>query len=184
MSRTVTITQAKLRDLLASITHATPLGVIALTDARPRRKGCPFTEVRKLVRLNVMTGASFEASVQRKGNETFTAGERQWGTRVGPSLAHHVTASGEECWYLVGHVNSLIKPRPVYLVPQPRPRGGTILTAVPKDRVAPWLPPDRTDEEAARQGLPDGTAPVRYRNWRLDNIMAITFNGTRYRIRQ
>lgn len=182
--RTQTITVAQLRELLGAITHATPLGLIALTDARLRRTSCPFVYGRKLVKLNVMTGADYEASVQRKGNETFTARDRQWGTRVGPSLAHHVDRNGQEHWYLVGHVNSLMRPRPLYLVPQPRPKGGTILTAVPKAKLAQWLPADRMDEEAARQGLPDGTKPVVYRNWRLDSIMSLTLNGVRYRVRQ
>lgn len=182
-----TITTTELATLLGSITHATPIGLTALTTVKAKRTGNPYVSLHKLVKLNVMTGASYEASVQRKQAAAgaadpaapFEAAARQWGERIGPAL---VRGEGGQL-YLAAHVNTLIKPRPLYLVPQPRPRGGTILTAIAKARIAPWLPADRTAEVAAHQGLPEGVAPVQYRNWKLESIVALTLGGRRYRVR-
>lgn len=173
-----TIDQAKLLALLSRIRHATPVGLIALTDARPRKTGLPYSEVRKLTRLNAMIGTVHEDAVRRQQERegqpaTFVASPRAWGTRVGdtPLVEHR----GQ--FYLSAQMNPLNRPRPLYLVPKARGKR-TILTAVPKEAVAPWLPPER--DEGASQGV---DRPVTHREFRLDSIVSLTLNGEHYRVR-
>jgi hypothetical protein len=178
-----TITLHRLKTILENLTHATPVGVIALTTADCRAKGPtgpnPWGKdgVKKLTRLNAMIGTDHELSIQRQqareGQEAdFLAAPRSWGVRIGPGLVEH---RGQ--YYLPLQLSPVNAVRPLYLVP--RERGAkTILTAVPKEIVAPWLSPAR--DERVYQGV---VRPVVRRDLRLDSIVSITLGGEKYRIR-
>lgn len=178
-----TIDLARLREVLAAVKGATPIGFVALTDARAKVTGNPYGKggIRKLTTINAMTGTDFEASVrrqQRREDQTpsFEAGERQWGTRVSAALVEK-----DGSFYLAAQVNPLHKAKPLYLVAKQR-GARTVLTAVPKSAVEQWLPADRTADEAYHQG--DIARPVIYRNWRLDSLVSLSIAGKRYRIRR
>ncbi len=172
-----TVTLNTLRDLLAKVTHATPVGLVAMTTPDLRVTGNPYPKgaVKKLTRLNVMVGARHESSVQRQqareGQEpTFVAAPRKWGVHISPAL---VTHKGE--FFLSAQMNPLNRPRPIYLVPKGK---RNTLTMVSKETLAPWLP-ERKDERES-QGV---VRTVEHRDFRLDSIISLTMNGEQYRVR-
>lgn len=179
MSRIRTIRLAALRELLGRITHATPVGITALTTPDLRRKDNPWAKgaVKKWTRFNAMVGARHQEAVQRQqtreGHEpTFQAAPRQWGVHVTPALVEH-----KGSYYLSAQLNPLNRPRPIYLAPKVRGRH-TILTAIPKSAVAPWLPPERDEREG--QGV---ERAVEHRDIRLDSIVQLSINGESLRVR-
>jgi len=175
-----TITRQRLRELLANVNHATPVGFIALTDANARKTGNPFGRVFSLTKVNAFVGADYEASVNRRREKegilaAFQASSRANGTeRLGPALARKIV-NGEERFYLPAQIQHS-RP-PLYLVNRPHGLGRTILAAIPKDRVAPFLPSPRT---LTNQGV---AQPVVYRDYALSSITRINIDGQTYRVR-
>ncbi|MDE2105876.1 MAG: hypothetical protein KGL39_52120 [Patescibacteria group bacterium] len=167
-----TISVNQLRDALMGISHAMPLNISALVDARPRKTGNPFAAVAKLSVVNGVTGFDYEASVNRQlGREEketdFSAAARSWGKVVSPALVEN---KGE--YYLRLKVESTRKP--VYLTKRTA-RNAWIVTA--KETVAPYLPPAT---HATNQGT---DKEIVYRNYKLGSLVALSMNGERYRIR-
>lgn len=171
-SVTQSITRAQLADILRNVKGATPLTISALVDTKARKTDNPFAAILKLSKVNGMTGADYEASVNRqlaregKDQLSFSANERKWGERIGPALVQN----GEKL-YLVIQPRSTGKP--VYMGHRP----GLPLCVVPKEKIADFLPPAR---KAQNQGT---EKEVVYRNYSLDSITAISIGGKRYRVR-
>ena len=175
-----TITRRKLADILASVDHAIPLGFIALTDADAKKTDNPYGRILKLTRINAFAGADYTRSVNRalvkEGKEpTFVAkGRANQTERISPCLARKVV-DGEDRFYLPVQIRHARKP--LYLVQRARGLGRTMLTAVSKEQVEPFLPVSR---QPAQGGV---ESPVVYRDFRLDSITQISLNGEQYRIR-
>jgi hypothetical protein len=171
-SPTQTINQTQLAEILRSVKGATPLTISALVDARARKTGNPFAKVLKLSKVNGMTGADYEKSVNRqldregKGQLSFTANERKWGERIGPALVEK-----EGKLYLVIHPQRTASP--VYFGQNP----GKLLKAVAKETIAAFLP---APKPAANQGT---DKEIVYRNYSLENITALSLGGKTYRVR-
>lgn len=186
--RAKTVTVAQLATILGAVSGATPFSATTLTDAKAKKTANPYGTIRKLTRINGFTGTIYENAVNRQmareGNAdsvpAFEAQPRAWGVRVAPALVSH-----KDAFYLPAQLNPTLKPKPLYLVekaPSPsNPTAPVRLVAVPKDRIAPWLPADRSTEVAAAQGL---ERPVTYRDYALSSIVSLSLNGTRYRVRQ
>ncbi len=174
-----TVSLHTLRDLLANVRGATPISLLTVTDARLKVKGNPYAplgSVYKVCRVNAMANTDHESAVNRQQvrehtEPGFQAGERSWGTRHGCLVEH----KGE--YYLpvqIRHVS-----RPIYVAPTMR--GINVrLVPVAKEVIAPFLPPDRREQEAARQGV---EAPVVRRDYKLSSIVAASIGGQRYRVR-
>jgi hypothetical protein len=168
-----TIDLQKLRELLAGVNCARPINISALVDARARKTGNPFAAISKLSVVNGFTGFDYESSVNRQlGREEketdFSAQARKWGVRVSPALVEN---HGD--FYLVLKVERTRKP--VYLTKR-NPAMPWLIT--PKETVAPYLPPSRP---ALNQGT---DKEIVYRNYKLENLVSVSLNGERYRIRQ
>lgn len=181
---TKTVTLTELVNILGAVIHATPIGFVALTDARLKKMGCPYPDgVRKWTKVSAFTGSQYEVSVNRRlvkeGNgdaPAFEAKERQWGSRISPALISRLDEkSGEVRFYLPAQIQRCSKP--IYLVPTGE---SNRLRAVPKSTLAPWLPKDRTPETAAAQGV---TKAVVYRDYALTSLVSVNIGGRKYRIR-
>jgi hypothetical protein len=170
-SPTQTINQAQLMEILRDVKGATPLTISALVDARARKTGNPFAKILKLSKVNGMTGADYEKSVNRqldregKDQLSFTANERKWGERIGPAL---VSNGGK--LYLVIHPQRTAKP--VYFG-----QNETGLRHVSKETIAAFLP---APKPATNQGT---DKEIVYRNYSLENITALSIGGKTYRVR-
>lgn len=181
-SQTITVTPEQLGLILAKVTHAQPIGFTSLTDARARKTGNPYGQVRKLVKRQAFVGFDYETSVgnararQGMGADVpaFESKAHSWGERIADSccLLRH-PRTGE--LYLIVKVER--ECRPTYLTQQPSGVWSPVDTAL----VAPFLPMDESDVTANRQGL---DRPVVYRQYRLDSLVTLTMAGQRYRIRR
>lgn len=175
-----TVTQQRLVEILRNVTHATPVGFVALTNADAKVTANPFGTIYKLTKVNALTGCDYEGSVNRRlykeGKEPYfqASGRSNQTERIGPCLARKVV-NGEEKFYLpvqIQHVRS-----PLYLVRRPIGLGRSVLTAVSKEQVAAFLP---TPRKAAHQGT---DKEIVYRDYALQSITQMNINGERYRIR-
>jgi hypothetical protein len=133
----------------------------------------PFAVVRKLSKVNGITGANYEASVNRQqareGSEpAFEAKERAWGERVSPAL---VEDKGK--WFLA--IQPRATSKPVYFTKR---ADGEPFKHTLKTEIEAFLPPARDYGET--QGVEKA---VIYRNYSIDNIASITIDGETYRIR-
>lgn len=183
----ININLNQLRDILAGVTHAMPFSATALTDAKARKTDNPLGTIRKLTRVNGMVGAIYERAVQRQEvregatTPTFQAKERQWGERISSALIFKDSKEGGS-FYMSAQLNPSLKPKPLYLVErQTSPSARPKLVAVSREEVAPYLPPDRSKEKAASQGL---EKELVYRDYRLDSLISLSLNGQKYRVRQ
>lgn len=168
-----TITQPQFAEILRGITHALPISFSALVDARARKTGNPFGEIRKISRVQAFTGFDYENSVNRqldregKTQLEFTAKERSWGQRISPAL---VEKDGK--LYLVAKIQRADKP--VYLH---KSKQG-FWKVISKELIAAFLP---AFKPATNQGT---EKEIVYRNYSLENIVSLSMNGERYRVRE
>ena len=166
-----TVNESQAGEVLLAVKGAQPISFTALVDAKARKTGNPFGEIRKLSKVLAFTGFDYEASVNRqldregKGQLTFAAAERSWGERIAPAVVRN---NGK--LYLVAKVERTHKP--VYLV-----RQGGFLRIIAKELIAPFLPPVR---HAENQGT---EKEIVYRNYSLANIASFRIGGQAYRIR-
>ncbi len=183
--KTKTVTVTELANILAQVSHATPIGFTSLTDARAKKTDNPYGTIRKLTKVTAFTGATYETSVNRQmvreGNgeaPAFVAKERSWGNRISAALVSKLdNDTGEVRFYLPAQIQRASKP--LYLVLKERTRGKAILTAVPKEIVAPWLPKEKP--EAPHQPV---DKPIVYRDYSLDSLITVSIGGCRYRVRR
>jgi predicted 2-oxoglutarate/Fe(II)-dependent dioxygenase YbiX len=167
-----TISLPQLQILLARVKGAKPLTISAFVDARAKKTGNPFAEIRKLSKVNGFTGANYEASVNRQQDRegtvpAFEAKERSWGERVSSAL---VEKDGK--WYLA--IQPRATSKPMFFA---RMAGQPFKLTV-KEAIAHLLPAHKSNAES--QGV---DKEVVYRNYALANIAAITMDGESYRIR-
>lgn len=184
--KTVTVSIAELAAKLAEIGHAMPISFSALTDARAKKTGNPFGEIRKLERVLAFVGADYSLAVERQqdrenstGNpfeEGFKSAGRSWGKRVAPAL---VEKDGQ--FYLRAKVER--KSKPVYLVKKTAMgKDLPFLTTIPREVVAFLLPDEEKEiqREKTRQRV---ERAIKFRDYALRNIVSATFGGMSLRVR-
>lgn len=167
-----TINQIKLLEILSNVKGAQPITISAFVDARAKKTGNPYSEIRKLSKVNGFTGADYETSVQRQetreGNApSFEASERKWGERISPALVKN-----KDKFYLVIQPRATAKP--IYFAK----KVGGFFKAISKQSIADLLPVAKSNAEA--QGV---EKEIVYRNYSLESIGAISIGGEKYRVR-
>lgn len=171
---TKTISVSALADILRAVKGACPVTITALTDAKARKTGNPYSEVLKLARVNGMTGVDYAAAVERQqereGKEVGFEARAPWYDRECGTLGKH-KKTGE--LYLLLKPNRTID-RPTYF----GRNGAGVLIQVPKTKIADFLPPYRS--AAPSQGV-DKEIP--WRTYGLAGISQIAIGGQRYRVR-
>ncbi len=162
-TRQTTISQARLRALLASVKGATFVGFTSFTT--PEGRKTPFGPIRKVCKVSGVTGGYYDRALAKVGGGAASE-ERAWGehgehsalvTKVHPE-------TGATTYYLP--IQNPKVGKALYLATNQRGR----LAAVPTDQVMPYL----------RQ-RPEQIVP--YRDYRLDHVCSVNLGGRRYRIR-
>lgn len=206
-----TINRHQLITILAAIKGAKPLTITALTEAKTNKTAImrkiktdegkeilvptglagknvfnklpahlkvdhvleqnPYEEVHKLNKINGFTGVLFERAVNRRLESEgklplFAARDRTWGSRISSAL---VEQDGK--FYLA--IQPKATGKPVYFA-----RIGDMLKQVTKDKIAAFLPHHRSAAES--QGL---DVEIPYRNYAIENLVALSIDGEQYRIR-
>lgn len=160
--KTITINQ--LKDLLATINHATPVSFTCLTDAKARKTDNPFAakgqSIHKWTKVNAFTGCVYGNAVEKVTQTTYQPKPRAWGQRISAALVRNEES---DKYYLPVQINHAREP--LYLV-----NTGTKLKLVAKELVSPYLPEAKA-------------SPVTRRDYALDSIKSISFNGQHYRVR-
>lgn len=173
--KTQTINQAQLAEILGNVKGATPITISALVSARARKTGNPYKDVLKLSKVNGMTGANYEASVNRQQMReghaaTFEVKARSWGERIGPALVKGTKEDPEKLFAVIQIQSSA---EPIYFGQQSSGR----LLHVAKSKIADFLP------EHTRTGNQGTEKEIVYRNYALENIAALSIGGKKYRVR-
>lgn len=158
------ITKQRLVGLLGEIKGATFATLITETDARLRKTGNPYGNVRKVSRVNVCLGFKYEAAVNRQlvregAAADFQAAERAWGEHV--EGAPLVENKGK--LYLNAKVERSLGHE--YFA-----EDGTPLSHAD---VAPFLPA----KGANRQGT---EKEIIVRTYSLDSIRSLAYGGEQY----
>lgn len=157
-----TINQEELFNLLAEVQSATPCGISFFTNARAKKTDNPYGNIYKLNKINCFIGGKYENAVNnalvRRGQVPgFEVSERTWGGKITPCLVQ----KGDKT-YLAAQV---LKALPTYWY-----RKNGILTLIDKEKIKEFLPADI--EEL-----------VKYREYSLDNLVAINFGGASYKVK-
>ena len=160
-----TITRQQLLNGLKSLKGATPVTIIADTDARLLKEGNPHPDCRKRSMVNGFVNFVYEKSVNRqrvRENKTddFQAKSRQWGHKVNKKpLVQH-----KGRYYLEIKVQRVL---------------GTTYhdngSMVPNHVVEPF----RREASPTRQGL---EKEVILRDYALENIVGVNINGEVYQV--
>jgi hypothetical protein len=159
------ISKDNLVTLLLSIKGATFATICTDTDARLKKTGNPYGQVRKLSRVNVCLGFQYKNAVNRQrlreGSEgDFEAEPRQWGRRVpGTMFVEH-----NDKLYLETKVEKSLNH--TYFAAD-----GTMLT---EEQVAPYLP---ARSKSSRQ---ETEKEILVRDYALDSIRSLSFGSEVY----
>lgn len=161
---TTTVSVLGLREILSAVRSATPVTLTALTV--PEQKVNPYGRIRKLVRINAMTGCRWENAKARAAGKPLPTDpkplERAWGERDESAVVTKVK-DGVEVAYLPVQINHASQP--LYLIEDPTTRR---LRQIPEADVRAYVRAER---------------PFSYKDYRLDNLLAINLRGRKLRVR-
>lgn len=174
-----TITHSQLVSLISSTKGAFPLGILSETDARAKKTGNPYGEIRKRSYAVGFVGADYQASVNREaGRQGGNAGEfkakpRPWGEWL-PGLESKV-ATHKGRFYLRTQSAPGQRERQKAEILFYRGENGQFLRH--KD-VAPFLPAKSFSNRQASVGVGADTGEqVDVREYAFDSILRIRHKG-------
>lgn len=143
------------------------LSIVANTDARPKKTGNPFKEIRKEQYSRVVTGAKYEDAVKKQGGEGFKAGHLPYGQfQEGAENKIIRTDSGK----LQLRIQCRNAPPPIYV------RYLADGKLKEKKELEKWLPEKKESAKQAQVGV-KGKKQVLVRNFDLANIKQVTIKG-------
>lgn len=163
-----TLKHKELIEKLMAIKHAMPITISAFTEVKARKTGNPYEKIMKFSIVNGFTGFDYEAAVKRQqireqDKPTFEASERTWGENLNDVL---VTKDGKH--YLI--IRPLSTKKPLYYAV----KNGK-MSPVSKKDIQAFLPPDREPNQPINN-------KIIYRNYNIESLRSICFNGVRYKI--
>jgi len=161
------LTKGELVAYLSGIRGATFATIETETEPKLLKTGNPYSEVRKISRVNVCLGFQYEAAVNRQrareGAETdFEALPRKWGVRIPRTVL--VEHKGKV--YLETKVEKSLDHRYVNL------QG----IAIPDDLIAPFLPKRKENEHQ------DTEKEILVRDYSVDSIRRMNVKGEEFSV--
>ena len=181
--RRVYVTQEQLIDVMVSINHAMPVGIVTRTVPDMRKTGNEyFDRIVKITEANVFANCDWEKTVNnelaREGKERdFTAGERAVdmdrrivnGKRT--SVLDKVLKSGVHRSYFEVHFYGHLKCDVRFLLDG--------RTEIDKSMFAQFIREPNMNAEAARQGVDPGRARI-IRSYMVQSIIELRVFGNDY----
>lgn len=151
--------------MLEGIKGATFATLVTSTEPELKKTGNPYTDVRKVSRVNVCLGFQYENAVnrqrEREGNdEEFVSAPRSWGRKISPMFVEH---KGK--LYLETKVEKSLST--TYLS-----KGREISS----DDIAPFL---RSRSGSGRQ---ETEKAIVVRDYSLESILSLTVGGQDYTV--
>ena len=183
--KTKSITVQQLHNLLSEIDGQRPtfVSMVTVTDARLKKKDNPYTEVKKVTRLNGLINFNYSNSVnnqlQREQKETtFKAQPRKYGIKFDDHNGCLV--------YGANDIKLVVKPdqqsrreKFVLLANQESAdvKQRSSIKLIDLHKIKQFIP-DKSANPKANQGT---DKEITYRNYDLSSIKRITINKQRYR---
>ncbi len=181
MNHVKTITRSALVDLLAAVSRPMPIGIVALTDARPRKTGNPFHSVFKLSRVWPFVGADYgkavNAQLTREGSPADFVPVSPRYTRISAALVQFAGTGTFAVPVQFRSHGPVQASSPRYFA---RTARLAPLRPVSKETVQPYLP---AVSEPTRQLEAGIESPVVWRTYGVDSILRIAIAGEVYRVR-
>ena len=156
------INQEELFNLLATIDHATPIGLSALTEVRAKKTNNPYGRIFKLNKISAFAGIDYEANMNnalvKQGQvPSYDPSPRTYGTHLTSSIIHHKDNDYFAC--------RVLKSRPLYMIRNPR----GYLELIDKKKIEHLIPKDKKEI-------------ITYRNYLLSSIKQINIGKKQYKI--
>lgn len=166
-----TLTHSEFAARLAARKGACILSIVANTDARAKKTGNPFKEVRKESYLRVVSGADYQASVERQGGEGFKAEGLPYGQFDSDDTKNKVIRTKDGKLQLRTVARNPQKPiRVAWYADGQR---------VEKEVVSPYLPTKSASKKQEQVGV-TGKKQVMVRNYDFANIKEVVMGGEKF----
>jgi hypothetical protein len=172
------ITKSELKEKIAALRGAAPVGILAVTDARARKTGNPFGAIQKTVRCVGWVGARYAGSVERQmGREgvegSFEASPLPWGEWDVPGKVIRHKGS----FYLRTQSTPGTRRKAPARVLRYDCESGELT----REQVAPFLPAKTESRKQAEAGL-EAENQIQVSTYSFDSIKRIRLGGQTYEI--
>lgn len=162
------VTETELTMILLGLKGAQPVTFTAVVDARCRKTGNPYEEVRKFSCVNGFTGHDYEKSVNRQlireeKTPDFEAQERRWGENI-----NGIVVEKDGKFYM--RVKPQRSKKPIYIARRP----GQPFIRVEKSKIEEWLP---KVYPAQNQGT---DKEILHRDYMISNLRTVSIAGERF----
>lgn len=164
------LTHKEFANLLGARKGAVIVGIVSNTDAKALKTGNPHAQIRKITRQTVVTGADYQAAVEKQGGEGFKAGGMTYGEFEVPNK---VIRGPKGDFQLRTVARNPRKPQSVLFVAD----------GVPKEKkeIEAFLPKRKESAKQAAAGVV-GKKQVLVRNFSFDNIEQVRINGEVFKL--
>jgi hypothetical protein len=164
------ITHNELAAILGARKGAVILGIISNTDAKALKTGNPHAEIRKVTRQTVVTGADYQAAVEKQGGQGFKAEGMSYGEFV---IEKKVIRGPKGDLQLRTVARNPRKPSSVVFLADGKP--------VEKREIEAFLPKRKGSAKQAAAGVV-GKKQVIVRNFSFDNIEQVRLGGEVFKL--
>jgi hypothetical protein len=164
------LTHTQFANLLSARKGAVIIGIVSNTDAKALKTGNPHSEIRKITRQTVVTGADYQTAVEKQGGEGFKAGAMTYGEFVVPNK---VLKGPKGDLQLRTVARNPRKPQSVLFVADGTPKE--------KKEIEAFLPKRKESAKQAAVGV-TGKKQVLVRNFSFDNIEQVRVNGEAFKL--
>lgn len=164
------LTHSQFKDLLANRAGTIFLSIVAETQPKFRKTGCPFESISRRVYRQMVPGASYANAVEKQGGVDFKPAPRKWGEYVVPDKV--VEYQGN--LYLSGKFrNDFGAPiESDYFAD-----GAKVALEVVKDYLVPPSPSKRQIEAGV-----DPEETVEVRDYKFSSIKEVRVNGEHFQL--
>lgn len=164
------ITHTQFAAMLGARKGAIILGIVSNTDAKALKTGNPHSEIRKVTRQTVVTGANYQAAVEKQGGQGFKAGAMTYGDFIVPDK---VLRGPKGDLQLRTVARNPRKPSSVIFIADGLPKK--------KEEIEAFLPKRKESAKQAAAGV-TGKKQVMVRNFSFDNIEQVRVNDEVFKL--
>lgn len=172
------ITKEELKNKIAALRGAAPVGILAVTDTKARKTGNPFGVIRKTVRAVGWVGARYVAGIKRQqvreGLEgAFVGGPLPWGEWLVPGK---IIQNKGMMYLRTQSTPGTRKKAPARVLRYDCETG-----QLTREQVAPFLPPKNESRKQVEAGL-EAEEQIQVNNYSFDSIKKIRIGGETFEL--
>lgn len=172
------ITKSELKEKIAALRGAAPVGILAVTDTKARKTGNPFGVIKKTVRVVGWVGARYVSGIKRQQareglEEAFVGGPLPWGEWLIPGKI--IQNKG------VMYLRTQSTPGTRKKAPARVLRYDCESGQLTREQVAPFLPPKTESKKQVEAGL-EAEEQIQVNNYSFDSIKKIRIGGETFEV--